>query len=321
MFALGDISRFDGENSEQGTSCKILKPVWDVITDYLLIFLAMLSIVFAGMEVTSGSFECLAAVSCPGISRSNTSSFFLSHIKYRNVCKSFYNTQKADVIKRTDVMTDLRSSIQYANFVNSECSKSAIPNLLAYFWFVIFIEAFVLIILDNLWLKLPTTAATIESFVSLVIACYASPCSNLDLTKAPSDMPNPEIKDSAADDSESDQPHEFDILDDAQTVSAVRTLYEKLETLKEINAKSSNKLHVKIWQLYLIQALLEAIFAFVFFTLNIHYREDLKETMTCTVAQHIPVPHDYFICSHSLAPAFRLGLYLYNSVLGLGLLT
>ncbi|XP_028393214.1 volume-regulated anion channel subunit LRRC8D-like, partial [Dendronephthya gigantea] len=244
MFALGDISRFEGDNSEKVTSFKILKPVWDVITDYLVIFLAMLSIVFAGMEVTSGRFECLAAVNCPGISSSNTSSFFLSHMKYHNVCKSFYNSQKTNVrIKGTDVMTDLKSSVQYSNFVNSECSKSAIPNFLAYFWFLMFIEAFVLIILDNLWLKLPTTAATIESFVSLVMACYASPCSNLELTKALSKVPNPKVENSASDDSgsDSDQGHELSILDDTATVSAIRTLYEKLETLKEINATSSDK--------------------------------------------------------------------------------
>ncbi|XP_028393449.1 uncharacterized protein LOC114517824 [Dendronephthya gigantea] len=73
--------------------------------------------------------------------------------------------------------------------------------------------------------------------------------------------------------------------------------------------------------LYLFQAILESIFALIFFTLNICYINDLKETMKCTVAQHIPVPHDYFICSHSLAPAFRLGVYIYSSVLGLCLLT
>jgi hypothetical protein len=86
------------------------------------------------------------------------SSSMLSHIKYRKVCKAFYSSQKTNIIKRTDVVTDLKSSLYYTNFVNSECSKNAIPNFLAHFWFVLFIEAFVLIVLDNLWLKLPITA-------------------------------------------------------------------------------------------------------------------------------------------------------------------
>ena len=62
-------------------------------------------------------------------------------------------------------MTDLEKSIFYANFVNSECSKSAIPNFLSYFGFVLFIQAFILAVLDNLWFKLPVTASVIERFV------------------------------------------------------------------------------------------------------------------------------------------------------------
>jgi hypothetical protein len=30
--------------------------------------------------------------------------------------------------------------------------------------------------------------------------------------------------------------------------------------------------------------------------------------MTCTLTQHIPVAHDYFICSHNLAPTYVWGL-------------
>ena len=326
MFPIGDISRFEGE---KGT-CKILKPVWDVITDYLVLFLAMLSIAFAGMEVTSGSFQCLAAVDCPGISRSNISNSLLSHIKYGNACKAFYSSQKTNIIKRTDVVTDLKSSFQYINFVNSKCSKSAIPNFLAYFWFVLFIEAFVLIVLDNLWLKLPTTASIIENFVSLVMECYASPCPNWALTQALSDMPathnaddqqregnNFEMANPTFDDDRNES-YEFNILEDPATISSVKALCEKVHTLEE-NVKSSDKF-VKIWQLYLLQSILQVAFAITFFIVDIYYMKDLEETMTCTLTQHIPVAHDYFICSHSLAPAFALGLkLLYLPTLGLAL--
>jgi hypothetical protein len=326
MFPIGDISRFEGE---KGT-CKILKPVWDVITDYLVLFLAMLSIAFAGMEVTSGSFQCLAAVDCPGISRSNTSGSLLSHIKYGNACKAFYSSQKTNIIKRTDVVTDLKNSFQYINFVNSECSKSAIPNFLAYFWFVLFIEAFVLIVLDNLWLKLPTTASIIENFVVLVMECYASPCPNWALTQALSDMPathnaddqqregnNFEMANPTFDDDRNES-YEFNILEDPATISSVKALCEKVHTLEE-NVKSSDKF-VKIWQLYLLQSILQVSFAITFFIVDIYYMKDLEETMTCTLTQHIPVAHDYFICSHSLAPAFALGLkLLYLPTLGLAL--
>ena len=326
MFAFGDISKYKGEKG----SCKILKPVWDVVTDYLVISLAMLSILFAGMEVTSGSFECLAAVDCPGMSRPNMS-IFLSHSMNRNACKAFYRSQKTNVIKKTVVVTDIKSNIQYANFVNSECSKSAIANFLAYFWLVLFTQAFVLVVLDNLWLKLPITASAIENFVELVMACYASPIPNFALTKALSDIPatrrqefgykpvdqqqNNEIEIENSDDFDNDESYEHDVLEDPATVSAIKTLCEKVVGLKK-DIKSSRKF-IKIWRLYLLQSVLQAILTFAFIIIDCYFMKDLQGTMTCTVTQYIPVPHDYFICSHGLAPAFVGGLYIYLIILGL----
>ena len=326
MFALGDISRFKGEKE----TCKILKPVWDVVTDYLVISLALLSILFAGMEVTSGSFECLAAVDCPGISRPNTS-IFLSHTMNRNACKAFYRSQKTNVIKKTVVVTDLQSSLQYSKFINSECSKSAIPDFLAYFWLVLFTQAFALVVLDNLWLKLPITASAIENFVELVMTCYASPIPNFALTQALSDIPptrrqefgykpvdqqqNNEMEIENSNDFDYDESYEHDILEDPATVSAIKTLCEKVQALKK-DIKSSHKF-VKIWHLYLLQSVLQAIFTFAFIIIDCYFMKDLQGTMTCTVTQYIPVPHDYFICSHGLAPAFLWGLHIYLIILGL----
>ena len=329
MFALGDISRFKGEKE----TCKILKPVWDVVTDYLVISLALLSILFAGMEVTSSSFECLAAVDCAGISRPNTS-VLLSHTMNRSACKAFYRSQKTNVIKKTVVVTDLQSSLQYVKFINSECSKSAIPDFLAYFWLVLFTEAFVLIALDNLWLKLPITASAIENFVELVMTCYASPIPNYALTQALSDIPatrrqavdhqqSNEIETAnlirAHNDSDNecgnDESYEYNILEDPAIISAIKTLYEKVQALKK-DIKSSHKI-VKIWHLYLLQSVLQAIFTFAFIIINAYFMKDLQGTMTCTVTQYIPVPHDYFICSHGLAPAFLWGLHIYLIILGL----
>ena len=164
-------------------------------------------------------------------------------------------------------MTDLEKSIYYANFVNSECRKSAIPNFLGYFGFGLFIQAFVLVVLDNLWLKLPVTASVIERFVSLVIECYASPCPNFALMHALSDLPyragdqqlddnnlkmasivssNDDENENENDDkSSNDESHEVSILEDHASISAIKSLYEKVDALKK-NIKSSSK----IWRLY-----------------------------------------------------------------------
>ena len=54
---------------------KILKSVWEVIKDYLVILLAMIAVLVAEMEVTSGSFECVPVVNCSNIGN-NISNIF-----------------------------------------------------------------------------------------------------------------------------------------------------------------------------------------------------------------------------------------------------
>ena len=325
MFAFTNISRFQSQRE----AYKILQSALDVIIYYLVIFLVTVSLLFAGIEVTSGGFQCLPAVDCPGMSKSNASGSLLSHLKHPNVCEKFYSSQKTNVIKRTDVVSDLKTTVQYTNFVNSQCSKGAVPNFLAYFSLVLFIQASFIIVLDNLWLKLPTTASIIEHFLTLVTECYTSPCPNFALKQALLNMParqngkhkkdedsaieeqplNPEQNNNDNNGYDSDSDSEYsrtiDFSGDPATINAVKTLYEKAHMLKS-KLKSSNK----VWILYLLQATLQLIFTTMFLFIDIYFLNDLKETIRCKVTQHIPVPHDYFICSHYLASTFLGGLII-----------
>jgi hypothetical protein len=244
------------------------------------------------MQVTSGSFECLPAVECPVISRPNqTNSSSLSPIEYHNVCEQFNSSQKnKNTAEKTYVITDFKqTTVQYAKWVNSECSKSAIPNFLAYFWIVLFVESFFLLHIGNVWLKLPQTASVIENFVTCVIECYDMPCCDLEVTNA---LYFPDEASTAT------QNH----------ISAIETLYEKVKKLKE-------KMQTKIFWVYFSQASIQIIHASICFGTDLHWKNDLKDTIHCTVSQHNLVPHDYFICSHNLAPTFLSGIYIHIGIL------
>ncbi|CAB4011243.1 Hypothetical predicted protein, partial [Paramuricea clavata] len=231
MFALSDILSFEGEK------IKILKPVWEVIAEYLVKSLVLLSLLFAGMQFISGRFECVPAVECPAISRRNTNwSSLISQIKYRNVCKPFYSSQKTRNTETTYVITDIKTIIQYAGFVNSECSKCAIPKFLAYFWIVLFAESFALLVIGHLWLKIPAIASFIERFSTLVMECYDSPSSNLEGAQRLewSITPHNVSKISYAYDKmiTGRESFKFNFTDDAETVNKVKTLHKKVNQFK-----------------------------------------------------------------------------------------
>ncbi|XP_046862450.1 volume-regulated anion channel subunit LRRC8E-like [Xenia sp. Carnegie-2017] len=218
---------------------KILKSVWEVIKDYLVILLAMIAVLVAGMEVTSGSFECVPVVNCRNIANNiSNASWPQANLKFSSICRKYYRSQTTSFAERTEVVTDQNINCLYKSFVNSECSKSVIPNYLAYLWIVLFAEALLLFILDNFWLKIPLTSSVIETFVDLVMTCYDSPCPNFEVTFAlfQSNYKKTSGYVSIPNDGTpnlNDEFYNLDSLPDSTTTSALKGLYEKVQTLAQ----------------------------------------------------------------------------------------
>ncbi|XP_046862461.1 volume-regulated anion channel subunit LRRC8A-like [Xenia sp. Carnegie-2017] len=298
---------------------KILKSVWEVIKDYLVILLAMIAVLVAGLEVTSGSFECVSVVNCRNIANNiSNASWPQANLIFSSICKKYYRSQTTSFAERTEVVTDQNINCLYKSFVNSECSKSVILNYLAYLWIVLFAEALLLFILDNFWLKIPLTSSVIETFVDLVMTRYDSPCPNFEVTfalfqsnykKTPGYVSIP--KDGTR--NLNDEFYNLDSLPDSTITSALKGLYEKVQTLDQNMATS--RPNVTISRLYTIRNVLQVFLTIIFFVINIiHCLKDIKDTMTCTLTQSISIPHDYFLCSHSLAQALSFIVYIYDGI-------
>ncbi|XP_046862449.1 volume-regulated anion channel subunit LRRC8A-like [Xenia sp. Carnegie-2017] len=166
-------------------SFKILKSNLDVSYDYLMIILAMIAVLVGGMEVTSGSFECVPVVNCRNIAnKQSNASWPQANLKFSSICKKYNLSQTTSFAERTEVVTDQNFNCLYKRFVNSEHRKSVIPKYLSYLWLILFLEALWLLILDNFWLKIPLYSSVIETFVDLVMTCYDSPFPKFEVTYA-----------------------------------------------------------------------------------------------------------------------------------------
>ena len=168
MLPLTEFAKFESAKS----AVQIVKPWWNLITDYLLKLLLMISLLVGGMELTSGSFDCLPTVNC---SLPNSRTLF-SKVNYNNACTAFFTSRKAMDCKGTTVAVELKKYPAHcAKYVNSECRKTAVHWFPSYFSFFFFGQALLLLVLDNFWVKFPPTASVIETFSILVIECYESP--------------------------------------------------------------------------------------------------------------------------------------------------
>ena len=280
---------------------KFLTNVWDVVIAGCVKLLMALSALMASAEIISGNIECLAVVDCPSASKSRTnSSWSPEHLKFPKICLNFYQSQNTSFVKRTEVISDNNMNTVYQNFVNSECNHDSLTAL----WAVLFIEAFILLVLNGLWLKIPYTSSRIETFVDVMIECFNCQCRDNNITRILSphisienegDLENP-INDNNAD----NLSNNTDSLPDSATKNTVIGLYEKVKSLNE-NLSSSWFFSITFY--YELKSFFQMASVASFCYISIFLIRPPKGIIKCTLTQHIPFHHDYFLCSYRLAAA------------------
>ena len=335
MLPLTEFAKFESAKS----AVQIVKPWWNLITDYLLKFLLIISLLVGGMELTSGSFDCLPTVDC---SLRNSRTLF-SKANYHNACTVFFTSRKAMDCKGTTVAVELtKYPAHYAKYVNSECRKTAAHWFASYFSFILFGQALFLFVLDNFLVKFPPTASVIETFSILVIECYESPETSFCLPHELFNQPdrnersvvdrkpdkqrsgeNEQLLSNKQQDNESFPSSskalssESKISVDIATAVQVMALYEKVKRFME-RIKSSQK----IWIVYLIQTSIQICLTVVFVFFNAFHVTSLKGSVKCSVdSVCIPVVHGHFTCTHNLQPMFERALIAFIVVLSLYLLS
>ena len=309
MLALSNLTKY-----ENGKTTKILKRWFNVFNDYLVILLLTVPIFVGGMEVVSGSYACVPVVDC---SMSNNASTVSSEIKYHNVCRVFYSSQKSTDTneKAIIILTKLKYTRDY-DYVNSKCRKTAFPRFHSYFSSILFGEAFLLLLLNYLWLKNPWTASIVNNFYALAEECYNLPGAHF--AKFQLAEKNKQVPETSTTQSSSSTPllslptpsaSQRDISEhipprcqgedtfgvDLATAVAVKTLYENIRRFSDYVRTSE-----QIRYLYSFQAVFQALTTVAFLGINVKFKY-IKGTARCSIDEHFPVIYDYFTCSHNLS--------------------
>ena len=306
MLALNNLSKYEKEKTT-----KILKPLLIVLNDYLVILLLTVSIFVGGVELASGRYVCVPVVHC---STSNNASTLLSKIKYHNVCRVLYSSQKSTDTKGKAITVATKFKYaRYYDYVNSECKKTAFPWFHSYFSLLLFCQAFILLLVNNLWLKYPRTASTVNNFYALADECYnlphfASLASEKDHESEPNSCTEQTELIPKIASSDSQQNIEC-VRCDLATAIAAKTLYEKIRRFNDYAGTSK-----QIQYLYLLQTVLQVLLTVIFFTFNLGFK-DIKGTAKCSVDEYFSVIYDYFTCSHNLSTLLEIALVLFLIIL------
>ncbi|XP_041064204.1 volume-regulated anion channel subunit LRRC8C-like isoform X1 [Carcharodon carcharias] len=154
MFSVVELKYF----GDQRATFKILKPWWDVFTDYLTILMLMVAVFGGTLQISTDKIICVPV----------PEGFSMATMRWNKSALKGLKLNSFDSGFKTDLDRE-----QY-NLMDQYCYDHAIQWYSKYFPYIAIIHTLVFLISSNFWFKFPGTSSKIEHFISILGKCLDS---------------------------------------------------------------------------------------------------------------------------------------------------
>ncbi|XP_041861535.1 volume-regulated anion channel subunit LRRC8C [Melanotaenia boesemani] len=303
--------------SEQQPAFRVLKPWWDVFTEYLSVIMLMIGVFGCTLQVMQDKIICLPQRQLPPDNSSQVE------------MKPLFNLQSnTSAVKE---MSGLKTylDIQQYSFINQMCYEKALHWYAKYFPYLVLIHTLVFMVCSNFWFKFPGSSSKIEHFISMLSKCFDSPWTTRALSEVSGE--NPEEKD--------DKKSRTSLSNVAVSAGegslvktqSLRSIPEKIvvektsasvldkkegEQAKALFEKVKKfRLHVEEGDILYIMYVRQTVFKVLKFLVIIAYNSSLvnkvRNRVHCEVDIQNMTGYKYFMCNHTMAHLFSKLSYCY----------
>ncbi|XP_026877306.1 volume-regulated anion channel subunit LRRC8C [Electrophorus electricus] len=183
MIPLTEFRQF----SEQQPAFRVLKPWWDVFTEYLSVVMLMIGVFGCTLQVMQDKIICLPHPMPPP----NQTVLLPNQTDLLKDAP----TSPISPVPVAQEMMGLKTNLdlQQYSFVNQMCYETALHWYAKYFPYLVLIHTLVFMVCSNFWFKFPGSSSKIEHFISILGKCFDSPWTTRALSEVSGE--NPEEKD------------------------------------------------------------------------------------------------------------------------------
>lgn len=301
---------------------RILKPWWDVFTDYISIVMLMIAVFGGTLQVTQDKMICLP-------------------------CKWVVNMTCGHLNVSADpslpgppepkgIQYDLDRH-QY-NYVDAVCYENKLHWFAKYFPYLVLLHTLIFLACSNFWFKFPRTSSKLEHFVSILLKCFDSPWTTRALSETvveeSDSKPQQSIKANGArdhkrmsnvsEDVEASVPmlqrtksrleqgiverSETGVLDKKEGEQA-KALFEKVKKFR---------VHVEegdiVYRLYIRQTLIKVVKFALIICYTAYYVRHIEFSVWCSVDLERLTGYRLYLCAHPLATLFKILACFYISL-------
>ncbi|XP_015725552.1 volume-regulated anion channel subunit LRRC8C [Coturnix japonica] len=312
--------------SEQQPAFRVLKPWWDVFTDYLSVAMLMIGVFGCTLQVMQDKIICLPKRLQPCQNQSNTS-HVISTIPDTTPLPPPKPSTPPATVEMKGLKTDL--DLQQYSFINQVCYERALHWYAKYFPYLVLIHTLVFMLCSNFWFKFPGSSSKIEHFISILGKCFDSPWTTRALSEVSGE--DSEEKDNRKNNinkSNTTQPSTEGTLVKTQSLKSIpeklvvdKGTHGALDKKEGEQAKAlfekvkKFRLHVEegdiLYVMYVRQTVLKVIKFLIIIAYNTALVSEVNFTVVCNVDIEDMTGYKNFCCNHTMAHLFSKLSYCY----------
>uniref|UniRef100_UPI0037E83237 volume-regulated anion channel subunit LRRC8E n=1 Tax=Semicossyphus pulcher TaxID=241346 RepID=UPI0037E83237 len=167
------VGEFRNLGTEQNQKFRVLKPWWDVFSEYLCVAMLMIGVFGCTLQLTQDKIACLPS----HFTSPTPEAIDCSHIRtYReNETSQTTLVKPSKPIIREVVGRKNNLDIHQYVFVNHYCYERFVHWYAKFFPYLVVIHTMIFMVASSFWFKFPGTSSKIELFVTILGKCFDSP--------------------------------------------------------------------------------------------------------------------------------------------------
>ncbi|KAI4890073.1 hypothetical protein NFI96_025080, partial [Prochilodus magdalenae] len=331
------VNEFRNIATEHNPRFRVLKPWWDVFSEYLCIAMLMIGVFGCTVQLTQEKISCLP----DRISETSDEDFNCNHLRQPRENESLWEhaiikqigPNLFEVFGRKNNL-DIHQYI----FINSFCYERAVHWYAKYFPYLVVIHTMIFMVASSFWFKFPGTSSKIELFVTILGKCFDSPWTTRAISEVseereeeqavmwrknskvkPSAVESPDGEDevtvfirstSVVSDSQKDEPEPATSVLDKKEGEQAKALFEKVRTFRT-HVEEADLLYL----MYVLQAVLKVLKFTIIMIYSVTLVPNIKIVVTCVVPPDL-TGFSLFCCNHNKAHLFCKLAYCYICIVG-----
>ncbi|XP_062243100.1 volume-regulated anion channel subunit LRRC8C-like [Platichthys flesus] len=170
MIPVGELKNL---GTEPNSKFRVLKPWWDVFSEYLCIAMLMIGVFGCTLQLTQDKIACLPS----HFTSPTPEAIDCSHISTYAENKTRQHTLVKPASPIMVEVTGRKNNLdihQYL-FVNHYCYERFVHWYAKYFPYLVVIHTVIFMAASSFWFKFPGTSSKIDLFVTILVKCFESP--------------------------------------------------------------------------------------------------------------------------------------------------